>query len=144
MKFEQGQWRLLPGTEGSFPVTVTDVRLEPDALVVMGYDHYIHHRSSYLHGTLITVRFTSPMPDVLRVQITHFKGRLDRLPAFDLDYSRTSPDVNAGRDEQSAWLKTGRLSVVVPLEGDWGCTIQRDGEFLTGSEYHGIGLFTQG
>ncbi|MEP7292157.1 MAG: alpha-xylosidase [Chloroflexota bacterium] len=142
MKFEQGQWAILPGVEAIYPATIVNVEVDGDALVVTGYDHRIHHRSSYLHGTIITARFSSPLPGVLRVQYTHFKGRLPKLPAFDLDYSLSNAYAIIGRDDHSAWLDAGTLSVRVPLEGEWRIAFLRDGEPLTASEPRAVGLFT--
>jgi len=141
MKFDAGNWKLLPGTEAMYPLTVMDVRTEPDALVVVGYNKYVNHRADTLDGAVFTARFTSPMPDVIRVQITHFKGRRPRLPVFDLDYSLSNPDVEIGRDGVHAWLKTGDLSVVVPVEGNWRVDYLRGGRPLTSSEHKAIGLF---
>jgi len=141
MKFDAGNWKLLPGTEAMYPLTVMDVRTEPDALVVVGYNKYVNHRADTLDGAVFTARFTSPMPDVIRVQITHFKGRRPRLPVFDLDYSLSNPDVEIGRDGVHAWLKTGDLSVVVPVEGNWRVDYLRCGRPLTSSEHKAIGLF---
>ncbi len=143
MKFDQGQWALLPGTEAVYPVTVTDVRLEPDALTLLGYSHQVYSRGSFIHGTVISARFSSPMPDVIRVQLDHFQGRRARLPVFDLDDTRTNPDVSTGRDDQRAWLKAGRLSVVVPTSGEWQFSFERDGQPLTSSEPRAVGLFRQ-
>jgi len=142
MKFNLGQWGLLPGVEAIYPVTVVDVQVEPDALVITGYDHTIRARWNYLHGTIITARFSSPMPNVIRVQLTHFKGRREQLPVFDLDYSLANSSAVIGRDECQAWLKTGDLSVIVPTEGEWRITFQRSGQTLTESESQAIGLFT--
>jgi alpha-D-xyloside xylohydrolase len=143
MKFDEGMWRLLPGVEAVYPLTVVDVRVEADAVVVTGYDRPIHGRWSYLDGKSITARFTSPMPDVIRVQLTHFKGRRECVPAFDLDYALTNPNVSTGRDEQHAWLRAGSVSVVVTTQGEWRICYERDGELLTVSEPRAIGLFTQ-
>ncbi len=143
MKFDQGQWRLLPGTDAIYPVTVTDVAVEADALTITGYNKPVVARWSYLDGAIITVRFTSPMPDVIRVQITHFKGRQAKLPIFDLDYSLANPDVSTGQDEAHAWLKSGDLSVVVPLQGEWRIDYWRGDQPLTSSEPKAVGLFTQ-
>ncbi len=60
MKFNNGHWRLLPGTEAILPLTVVDVRTEPDALIITGYDHVIQARWNYLNGAIITARFSSP------------------------------------------------------------------------------------
>ncbi len=143
MKFDQGQWALLPDTEAIYPITVTDVRVEANALTLTGYNHQIHSRASYIHGTVITARFSSPMPEVIRVQVTHFKGRRERLPAFDLDYTLDNPAVTTGRDDNQAWLKTGGLSVSVPTSGEWQYMFQRDGDSLTASEPRAVGLFSR-
>lgn len=143
MKFNKGHWELLDGTEGIFPVTITDVALETDALTVTGYSHQIHVRGSYIHGSIITARFSSPMPDVIRVQLTHFKGRRERLPAFDLNGVQVGYTPATGRNDDCAWLKAGRLSVVVPTEGEWHFAFQRDGDPMTESEPRAVGLFMQ-
>jgi alpha-D-xyloside xylohydrolase len=102
VKFNKGHWNILPGTQAIFPVSVVDVQIEPDALVVTGYDHVVNSRWALLNGASITARFSSPMPGVIRVQLTHFKGRRDLQPTFDLDYARRNPAVSIGRDEQRA------------------------------------------
>lgn len=144
MKFDAGYWQLLPGTEAVYPLTVVDVQTEPDALVVTGYSHEVKTRDDLLHGSLTTARFTSPMPDVVRVQLTHFKGRRPRLPAFDLDYSLSNTATEIGRDDAHAWLKTGDLTVRVPAQGEWRIDFLRGGQPLTSSERKAIGLFEQG
>jgi alpha-D-xyloside xylohydrolase len=143
MKFNFGHWLLKPGTQAIYPKSVVDVQLEPDALVVTGYDHPIHARWDYLHGTLVTARYTAPLPGVIRVQITHFKGRQERLPVFDLDYTLSDGAASVGKDDLFAWLKTGSLTVKVPLTGEWQVTFERDGQILTESGAQGLGLFAQ-
>ena len=90
MKFNLGYWKMLPDTQAIIPVSIVDVRAEPDALVVTGFDRVVRTRDDLIGGTTITARFTSPAPDVIRVQVTHFKGRRERLPAFDLDYAQAN------------------------------------------------------
>jgi alpha-D-xyloside xylohydrolase len=143
MKFDHGNWKLLPGTEAIHPLTVVDARVEADALIVTGYNHEIRTRSDYIHGTTITARFTSPMPNVIRVQLTHFKGRRERLPAFDLDPALSNTAVETGSDDERAWLKAGNLTVSVPTGGAWGFAFERDGAPLTASESRAVGLFQQ-
>jgi alpha-D-xyloside xylohydrolase len=143
MKFDRGQWALQPNTEAIYPLSITDVKVEPDALTISGYNHTIHARWSFIHGSLITVRFTSPMPDVIRVQLTHYKGMKPQQPVFDLDYGLQNEQVETGRDEQTAWLKAGSLTVKVPTQGNWHYSILRDGQPLTESEPKAVGLFAQ-
>ena len=74
MKFDHGHWASLPGVKATFAVTVADVQIETDALVVTAYHRAVNHRADLLDGAILTARFTSPMPGVIRVQWVHFKG----------------------------------------------------------------------
>jgi len=143
VKFEQGYWQLLPGTEAIFPLTVVDAQVEGDALVVSGYDHKIEARNDYLHGSIITARFTAPMPGVIRVQLTHFKGRRPQGPDFDLNYALRDADAEMGVDEDSAWLRSGGLSVVMPSQGRWNIEFRRGDEVVTSSGREATALMTQ-
>jgi alpha-D-xyloside xylohydrolase len=143
MKFDFGHWSLQPNTEAIYPLTVTDVQMDDESLTLSGYNQQIHGRWSYLNGAMITARFSSPMPNVIRVQITHFKGRQERRPNFDLDYSLKSDGLEIGCDESSAWLKSGDLAVRMPRQGNWTYQFQRNGEYLTESEPKAVGLFLQ-
>lgn len=143
MKFELGQWFMLPDVEAIYPRTVTNVLIEDDALIMQGYNHDIHGRSSYLHGTLITARFSTPMPNVIRVQLWHHKGYKPRLPTFDLDYSLKNANAEIHCEGDRATLNTGNLSVVVPTSGDWEFSFYRGGQPLTDSGYKAVGLFNK-
>ncbi len=143
MKFDYGQWMLQPGTEAIYPLTVTHVEVEPHAVTLSGYNHHVHGRGSFIDGTLITARFSSPLPNVIRVQLNHFKGRRERLPAFALDYGLQNDDAEVLCDETQVWLNAGRLAVQMPRSGEWRFAFYRDGEPLTASEPHAVGLFKQ-
>jgi len=133
MKFETGRWKMPPGLQAVYPMSVQDVKVEADALTITGYNGAGKTRGDLLDGIVISARFSSPQPGVIRVQLTHFKGRLPRMPVFDLDYSLSNPEVQVGQDEEKAWLRAGRLEVRSPIHGEWGFDFYRDGQPLTGS-----------
>jgi hypothetical protein len=93
MKFTDGYWGFRSGVTPHFPVQVHDVVVEPDALVVYGPTRRLNHRGDTLNLGLLTVRFSSPMPDVIRVQLTHHKGQRPSAPTFALD-SQPTPDLH--------------------------------------------------
>ena len=140
MKFNYGHWQMLPGVQAIYPLSVVDVQIEPEALIVTGYSHAVRSRNDLIDGTSITARFSSPFPNCIRVQLTHFKGRQTRLPVFDLDGTLSNSQVSVGRDEQNAWLKSGNLVVRAPVTGEWQYRFIRDGQTLTGSEPMAIAL----
>ncbi len=143
MKFDYGQWMLQPGTEAIYPVTVTHVAVEDHAVTLSGYNHQVHGRGSFIDGTLITARFSSPMPNVIRVQLNHFKGRRDRQPAFALNYGLQNDAAEVLCDDTQVWLNAGRLAVQMPRSGEWRFAFYRDEELLTESEPRAVGLFRQ-
>ena len=138
---------LLPGVEAIYLVSVQDIKTEDGALVVTGYRQQGRSRGELLSGSIITARFSSPMPDVIRVQLTHFKGKQPKGSRFDFDHAKVNAQAEAGQDEEKAWLRAGRLEVRVTKQQGasgfvpWGFTFFRDGAPLTGSGEHSVGLF---
>src|SRR5512140_2606788 len=142
MKFNNGHWLLQPGVEAVYPTTVVDVQVEEHSLVVTTFGREVRSRNEMIEGPVITIRFTSPAPEVIRVQVTHHKGRQERRPSFDLDYAQSNPSAACGRDEQMAWLTAGTLTVQVPVQGPWRMSFLRDGEEITTSEPQALAMMT--
>ena len=107
MKFTDGYWQIRPGITPHFAVQTHDVEIAPDALTVYAATKRLHTRGDTLNLPLLTVRLSSPMPDVIRVTITHHKGRKPPRPAFEL-HAQAAPDVAIHDDDQAATLTSGR------------------------------------
>jgi alpha-D-xyloside xylohydrolase len=136
MKFTDGHWQIRPGVTPRYAVHVHEVQVEPDALTVYAPTRRLAQRSDVVSLPLLTVRFSSPMPDVVRVQIWHHKGTRPRTPEFHLNTQ--SPQVEIHDDAQAATLTNGRLTVRVEKTGDWRVEF-RDGErVITSSGWHSI------
>jgi alpha-D-xyloside xylohydrolase len=74
MKFTDGYWHMRPGVTPHFPAQVHEVEIETDALIVYAPTKRLNHRGDTLNLPLLTVRFSSPLPNVIRVQIVHHQG----------------------------------------------------------------------
>lgn len=70
MKFTDGYWTMRPGVTPHFPIHVHDVEVEADALTVYGPTKRLAHRGDTLNLPVLMVRFSSPMPDVIRVHLS--------------------------------------------------------------------------
>jgi alpha-D-xyloside xylohydrolase len=95
-----GYWHLRPGLTPHYPVQLHEVEVEPDALTVYGSTTRLTHRGDTLNTPLLTVRFSSPMPDVIRVQWSHHTGRRLKEPRFELQ-ERPVPAVEDARRRAS-------------------------------------------
>ena len=141
MKFTDGYWQIRPGVTPHYPAQVHEVDVDADAgtLTVYAPTKRLNHRGDTLNLPMITVRFSSPMPEVIRVQITHHKGERERKPTFQL-YPQPETAVEVRDDAKEATLTSGRLSVRVNKAGDWRVEFMDGERVITGSGWRGMGV----
>lgn len=132
MKFTSGYWGLREGVRLFTPAEVRDVRSTASSLAVYAPCKPIRHRGDTLNTPQLTLTFSSPLEDVIRVHICHFKGGLRRGPAFDLHKAEgLLPRI--GKSPDAVSLSSGRLSVQVKTAGEWAVDFFFNGRRLTGS-----------
>src|SRR5438477_10550037 len=117
MRFSKGLWQMLEDVEPTYPVRVHEVERSSDALVVLAADRADGGRGSYVGGSSLTIRLSSPMPDVIRVTVTHFAGGKPRRPEFVLE--KAGAKVELREDERCYAMSSGRLCVEVARTGAW-------------------------
>lgn len=66
MKFTDGYWLMREGVDAAYPAEAYDVVSQPDSLTVYAPTQRIRHRGDTLKGPLLTIHFSSPLPDVIR------------------------------------------------------------------------------
>ncbi|GAB3965200.1 alpha-xylosidase [Actinoallomurus acanthiterrae] len=130
MKFTDGYWMLQDGVQASYPIEVLDVQAAPDSLSVYAPTQHIRHRGDLLKGPQLTLTYSSPMPDVIGVTVTHFDGEVPREPRFRLTEEPGGVDVAV--DDEAAVLTSGALSVRVARTGSWRVDFSAGGRVLTG------------
>jgi alpha-D-xyloside xylohydrolase len=132
MKFSDGYWMMRPGVHASYPAGVLDAVPEPGSLVVYAPTQHIRDRGDMLKGPVVTLAFSSPMPDVIGVQMIHFAGGTCAEPRFGL-HTQENPNVSVACDGDVASFTAGALSARVGLGEDWSVEFFADGRRLTGS-----------
>ncbi|MCB0179442.1 MAG: alpha-xylosidase [Anaerolineae bacterium] len=138
MKFTDGYWHFREGVTPHFPIHVHDIEMEPDALIVYGVTKRLTQRGDVLNTGLLTVRFSSPMPDVIRVQMWHYKGQRPLSPTFALNTQPTS-NLCIKNETDFARLTSGSLTVRVDKGPDWRVDYLDDSRLLTRSNWRGMG-----
>ena len=76
MKFSDGYWQLKKGVTLYSPMDVRDVEYSGKKLKIFAATKVINHRGDTLNRPMITVEYTSPMPDVIGVKIYHHKEKI--------------------------------------------------------------------
>jgi alpha-D-xyloside xylohydrolase len=137
MKFTAGYWEIRPGVQATYPVQVHEVEIDGAGMTVYAATKALNHRGDTLNLPLLTVRYTAPMRDVIRVQVCHHKGGLKRGPEFQL-YSEPV-DALVSEDAGSASLTSGRLSVRVEKSA-WKVEFRAGERLLTNSGWRNLAM----
>jgi alpha-D-xyloside xylohydrolase len=134
MKFTDGYWQSRSGYTLLRPAEVRDVEVGDDGTTLTAYapTARVLTRGDTLNRPLLTIRFSSPMADVIGVRISHHEGGLPRLPQFALTGSDGSR-ANAAADESAGVLTAGRLRVRVEKGPGYAVSFVADERTLTGS-----------
>lgn len=144
MKFSQGFWKLQEDVAPFYATRVHELEVSDDALVAYLSNVPRSDRGSLLMGSIISLRLTSPIPGVIRVQAQHFKGRKPRTSGFDIDPALKAC-AKIQRDETSATFTSGpltaRLNLTVPHTFDF---LGPAGEIVTSSKDRSLAMMKKG
>lgn len=139
MKFTDGYWLTRSGCAPHFASQAYEAEADSNSLTVYAPTKKINSRGDTLNLPVITIRFSAPMENVIRVQALHHKGGPERGPGFDLRAS-DSPQPVVTRDEQFATLTSGGLRARILLGQDWQVEFLGEGRKLTSSGWRSLGF----
>ena len=124
MKFTDGFWQIRPGCSPHYAAQVDEVETDGESLTVYAPTKKLAGRGDTLNLPLLTVRFSAPLENVIRVQVWHHKGGQVRHPDFALLAQDNALHTEAiapsiANNPEYASLQSGQLSVRIPKQGDW-------------------------
>ena len=137
MKFTDGQWLKRKGYTELNPKTVFDHHFDGKNLQVYLSTRVIEERANVLDQGTITFKFSAPLKDMIRVQVTHFEGQRDLGPRFTLnDDPQQEPDF----EESDPYLvfKTGKLKAKIN-KADFSIDFSYDNKTITTSSKSSTG-----
>ncbi|MDR0644385.1 MAG: alpha-xylosidase [Treponema sp.] len=112
MKFTNGYWLTRDGVEPHYAAQAIESERQKRELVVYAPDRIVRTRGDTLGTPLLTIRYASPLENVLKVRITHFEGGIPPRPNFSIsDETDFTPDIRIV--DQGATFRTGDLSVFI-------------------------------
>lgn len=141
MKFYNGYWMTQKGMKQNWPYHAYEITPSDDSLKIIAPCAKVTTRADTLEGPLITVELSSPMSDIIRVRIYHFKGLCDKGPHFEINEDHSfKPEISV---ESGIYeFKSGGLSVKVPEKDSWHMDFFYDGEKITSSSNRGMAYVT--
>ena len=107
MKFSHGVWTMRDGVTAIYAERVAEHRTQGDALELTCLNRGPEER---LNAYALSVRLSSPFPDVIRVQVSHRQGKKRHGPSFVLNDRSSARDVIISESEDELRLSSGRLA----------------------------------
>jgi alpha-D-xyloside xylohydrolase len=141
MKFTDGYWQDRAGYSVLRPRDVRSITASDDRMTVLAPTAVVRERGNTLNQPAVTVTYSSPAPDVIRVRIEHWAGGVPRRPEFAIAED-PSEHVKVEVDAEAGVLTSGGLSVRVPRGPGWLAEFVADGRVLTSSGAKAIGVVT--
>ena len=140
MKFTDGYWQIREGMTPYFPAELYEVDVGTGSHDCFCPNDKNCHACRYTSMLpVLTIRFSAPMENVIRVQIVHHKGGQPRKPEFILS-EQPHPEPVVSEDEQCATLTSGQLSVCVHKGDTWLVEYKAGERVVTSSTWHGMGF----
>jgi len=131
MKFTNGYWMIKDGIQPHFASCAIEPEQEGDELVVYAPERPVRHRGDTLNAQLLTIRYSSPVKNVIRVRVSHFEGGIDNGPHFELSGKDISFKPVVHITEKKACLESGELKVCVDITGGWNNCFCANSKTLT-------------
>lgn len=138
MKFTDGNWLIRPGVQPFYPTEAHDFDVTDETLTVYA-TRAIRHRGDTLTGPVLTVAFSSPMPDVIRVRLSHFTGGAEGQPQFSL-HEGSARNVQITNTDSELSLTSGDLSVHVARDEPWHVDYRANGRTISSSPPRGMAI----
>jgi len=129
MKFTNGMWLVKDGYEIFYPKEAYDVELTSSTLTVFAPYTKVVHRGNTTDGGLMTLRFSSPAPNVISVQMQNHKGIRSKSAQFQLNSREAS--VRIFETDTHYILMSGSAEVRVSKGPDWCLSYYYNGRLLT-------------
>ena len=129
MKFGNGCWLQKEGVECFAPQEAYFVNCHEGEAVICAPTHHIAHRGDTLGGINLTIRITVPAAEIIRVQVSHYLGGVEKGPQFQLHFD-DSCSGEFEETERELIVKSGSLTLRIDKQ-KWSMRYERDGKLLT-------------
>ena len=137
MRFTNGYWLLKPEYSLLYATEYHRSQISNDRLRILVPCRHIASRGDILNEGTLTVTFTSPMENIVRVCVQHHIGIQERPPRYKLYDEK--PQCTISEDEDTLHFTSGSLTASVSkAPSSWRVTFSAGGHVLTSSGYRGM------
>jgi len=139
MKFTDGYWHVRKGVTPHYAAQAHDIEIEKDSLTVYAPTKKLQNRGDTLNLPLLTIQYSSPIENVIRVKILHHKGGGPNKPEFEI-HTQSDLNIVISNDEKFATLTSGNLTARIYKGNDWLVEFLGGEKVLTSSGWRAAGF----
>ncbi len=136
MKFTNGQWLLQEGCEIFSPKEVYFEKVIDNTLILTTPTQFIRHRGDTLGGVNLTIEISTPIDEVIRVKVYHYKGGHHKGPEFELNLK--NKPLTYTSDEEEIVIVSGSLTLILNKK-NWSMKYTRNNQLITTSSGRDFG-----
>ncbi|MDD3337532.1 MAG: alpha-xylosidase [Lachnospiraceae bacterium] len=138
MKFTNGYWRIREEIEPAYAVEYYDSDIRGNELTVFAATKHMGDRGDTMNLPLLTVTFTSPMENVIKVKAVHLKGALYKGPHYEVN-QKPGNFIHIEETKDQIIYRSGKTSAVIDKGANGWKVAFYDGErLLTESSYRNL------
>lgn len=138
MKFTNGFWCIRDEIEPVYAVEYYDRDINQNNLVLYAATKPIQNRGDIPNQPMLTITLSSPLEDVIKVSIEHFKGRINRGPEFEIA-AKTGDFISISEGEDRIYFQSGNTQAVISKEKKaWRIEYKDNENLLTETSYRNI------
>lgn len=141
MKINNGCWLLKDGYSAFAPAEVYESTITDKEVILCAPTHFIRHRGDTLGGANLTIKITSPMAEVLRIETDHHLGVRKKTPSFDLALGNGEL-LNAKETEDLIEVTSGTLRLEINKK-NFSLRFFRGEELITQSTGRDLAMIKQ-
>src|SRR5699024_3891621 len=123
------------GYEIHFPKTVHEIEERDGTVTLYAPCKYINHRGDTLDGPLLTIKISTPIDDVIRIETWHFKGEKAQYPNFDVTDHKKMVHVDDASDHVT--MTSGSLTLQISKK-DFALSFKNANGTLTDADGKGL------
>jgi len=138
VKFTNGYWRIREEIEPVYAVEYYGWERYHDQLIVYAATRHMGDRGDTLNQPLLTVTFSSPVENVIKVSVVHFKGTAYKGPHYEVAKQK-GDFTSISEDEEKITYTSGETSAVIYKSANsWKVEFKDGDRLLTESSYRNL------
>lgn len=140
MRFTDGIWEEAKGIRQHKVHSLWEYKISDEGIEVFVPCAEIRDLNDTTYGPAMTVWFTSPRRDVIKIRVNHYDGKIEKGPEFKLFQEQT--DLQFADTEETISMTSGKTKVIIEKKGEFAFSFYYEGKKMVSSKDRSLAYVT--